>query len=204
MRKLLPILDEIFPLRLFAFAIAALLFLWIAAPFAFAADGGQPADSQSLIAVIMSYGLPFVEALLSVLVTWAIAQIIRLLGITDQATRLKVEGQLRDALHFAAENGLKYAFAKLGLPPSLQASASIIADAIAYVKAKNPDAVAAFGLDDQALEHIILSKLPSLASSSLLPLATSLAIGVDPGSMTSPPTGQLAASIASNAATAAR
>ncbi|MGN6777588.1 hypothetical protein [Rhizobium sp.] len=162
MRKLLPILDEIFPLRLFAFATAALLFLWIAAPYAFAADSTPPADNQSLITVIISYGLPFVEALLSVLVTWVIAQIIRLLGITDQATRLKVEGQLRDALHFAAENGLKYAFAKVGAPPTLAASATIIADAIAYVKTKNPDTVAALGVDDQALEHIILSKLQSL------------------------------------------
>lgn len=180
MRKLLPILDEIFPLRLFAFAIAALLFLWIAAPFAFAADSGEVSAAPSWVSIVISYGMPLVEALAAAAVTWIITQIIRLLGITDQATRLKVEGQLRDALHFAAENGLKYAFAKLGLPPSLQASASIIADAIAYVKDKNPDAVAAFGLDDQALEHIILSKLPSLASSSLLPLATSLAIGIDP------------------------
>lgn len=167
MRKLLPILDEIFPLRFFAFATAALLFLWIAAPYAFAADAGQPSVGQSLIAAIISYGFPLVEALLSVLATWIITQIIRLLGITDQATRLKVEGQLRDALHFAAENGLKYAFAKLGAPPSLAVSASIIADAIAYVKSKNPETVAALGVDDQALEHIILSKLPSLLPASV-------------------------------------
>jgi hypothetical protein len=166
MRKLLPILDDIFPLRLFAFAIAALLFLWIAAPYAFAADAGQTPDNPSLLSVAISYGLPFVEALLSVLVTWVIAQIIRLLGITDQATRLKVEGQLRGALHFAAENGLKYAFAKLGAPPSLAASAGVIADAITYVKDKNPDTVAALGVDDEALKHIILSKLPSLVSAA--------------------------------------
>lgn len=168
MRKLLPILDEIFPLRLFAFAAAALLFLWIAAPYAFAADTGQPVTSNPLFDIVIAYGLPFIEALLGLAVTWIIGQIIKLLGITDQATRLKVEGQLRDALHFAAENGLKYAFAKLGAQPSLAASANVIADAIAYVKDKNPGTLAALGVNDQALEHIILSKLPSLAP----PLAT--------------------------------
>jgi hypothetical protein len=167
MTKFFFAVERHFPLRFFLFASAAILFLTVGMHIAFAADASVPADNQSLIAVIISYGLPFVEALLSVLVTWIITQIIRLLGITDQSTRLKVEGQLRDALHFAAENGLKYAFAKLGAPPSLAASASVIADAIAYVKAKNPGTVAALGVDDQALEHIILSKLPSLVPASV-------------------------------------
>lgn len=170
MRKFLTALDELFPLRLVSFAVAALLFLWVAAPYAFADDAGATPAAPSWLTIVVSYAMPLLEAAAAAAVTWIIGQIIRLLGITDQAKRLQVEGQLRDALHFAAENGLKYAFAKLGVPPTLTASASVIADAIAYVKDKNPDTVAAFGLDDAALEHIILSKLPSLAQSTPLSL----------------------------------
>ncbi|NLS00197.1 hypothetical protein HGP17_25510 [Rhizobium sp. P38BS-XIX] len=167
MNKFFVTVERHFPLRGFLFVASAILFVCLAVRFAFAADAAAPADNSTLINVLVSYGVPLVEAVLSVLVTWAITKVIQLLGITDQATRLKVAGQLRDALHFAAENGLKYAFAKLGAPPSLAASASVIADAIAYVKSKNPDTVAALGVDDQALEHIILSKLPSLMSAAL-------------------------------------
>lgn len=171
MNKFFVKVEEVFPLRFFLFATAAILFVSMGARFVFAAaDAVQAPESPSLLSIAITYGMPLLEGLLAFAVTWIIGQVIRLLGITDQATRLKVEGQLRDALHFAAENGLKYAFARLGLPPSLQASASIIADAIAYVKDKNPDAVAAFGLDDQALEHIILSKLPALVHSTPLPI----------------------------------
>ncbi len=170
MRKFFHMVEEVFPLRFFMFATAAILFVTMGARFVFAADTVPSNDSHSLLAILISYGMPLVEALAAAAVTWIIGQIIRLLGITDQATRLKVEGQLRDALHFAAENGLKYAFAKLGVPASLAASATVIADAIAYVRDKNPDAVATFGLDDKALEQIILSKLPALVQSTPLPL----------------------------------
>lgn len=173
--------SELFPVELFRLVGAAFLFLLIAAHFAFAADATP--TGQSWIDAVISYGTPLVEALLAAAVTWIISQVIRLLGITDQATRLKVEGQLRDALHFAAENGLKYAFAKLGVPPSLAASASVIADAITYVKDKNPDTVAALGVDDEALKHIILSKLPALATASWPPL---LSVGVTGGDAAAP------------------
>lgn len=162
--------EAFFPLRSFMFVTAAIAFISVGLRYAFAADTAPSNIGQTFLGTLISYGLPLIETLAAIAVTWIIGQVIQLLGITDQAKRLQVEGQLRDALHFAAENGLKYAFAKLGVPPSLAASAGVIADAIAYVKDKNPDTVAAFGLDDQALEHIILSKLPSLLQSTPLPL----------------------------------
>ncbi|QND45216.1 hypothetical protein HB780_05530 (plasmid) [Rhizobium lusitanum] len=157
-------LADIFPWHLLGLLVAAASFLLIGAICVYAQDATPVATSSGLLDLVLSHVVDVVYAAIAAVVGWLISKIVALLGITDQATRLKVEGQLRDALHFCAENALKYAFAKLGLPPSLTPSPEVLADAIAYVQSNNPDTIKALGVTEQALKQIILSKVPTIAS----------------------------------------
>ncbi len=162
MNKFFSAVEQHFPLRFFLFASAAVLFVSVGTLFAFAADATAPAESPSLTSVIISYGLPLAEALFSVLATWIITQIIRLLNVTDQTKRLQIEAELRHVLHFTVENGLRWAFAKAGVSPSLSPSAEILADALFYTKGNSPEAASKAG--DDAINRIIVAKLHDMTN----------------------------------------
>lgn len=102
-----------------------------------------------------------------VIATVISAQIIRLLNIQNEEKRKQVEEQIRNALHQAAANGLKFALARSGiiLRPGDIVSPDIMDMAIDYVKTKNPDTAKQAGVDRDALTEIILSKVPDLAAS---------------------------------------
>ncbi|MDL2401270.1 hypothetical protein [Rhizobium mayense] len=129
---------------------------------AHAADAA-PATT-SIADQIVGYGIDTVVGLLGLAGAWIVKEIISLLGLFKITASQDVERNLRDVLHFAAENGLKFAFAKAGLPPSVNPTADVIADAMFYVQGHAPDALDKLSVDEEALHRLILSKLPEMAS----------------------------------------
>lgn len=100
-----------------------------------------------------------------VLAVWLSAKLASFLNISDEVKRQEIEEKLRKALHESALNGLKYAFSihgkeSQGLPSLLKSE--IINTAVRYVMDKNPDATAAFHLNDTSLKEIIISKIPDV------------------------------------------
>lgn len=73
---------------------------------------------------------------------------------------LKNEEMLRDALHKAAENGLNYALNRGSGP----VGATVIKDAVDYVKSKNPQTLEKLRVSDSALVEIIKSKISAARS----------------------------------------
>jgi hypothetical protein len=185
MRKSLMLLDELFPLRLFALALGAVLFLTVAAPFAFAQDAGAlsiPAAPAGLWNSLINYGLDVGGTLLAAAGSWIIAKVISLLNITDQAKRLEVEDALRKAFHFGVENAASFAYAKAGVPNGTLPTPGMIADAMFYVQSNNPDTLTKLGVDDDALERVVEAKFHALFG-SWTPVSSSPTISV-----ASPPT----------------
>lgn len=129
-----------------------------------------PTAEATVINSIWSSVMPVIVLLISTLGPLAggyiVTQIISLLGITNQTKKLDVEKQLRDVLHFCAVNALKFAFTKAKLPLDAELSASVISDALFYIKDKNPDTVAALGLNDADLTHILQARASDVASTS--------------------------------------
>jgi uncharacterized protein (DUF697 family) len=104
-----------------------------------------------------------------VLVTWISARLISLLKVADEKQKLDIEAQLRRALHDSAANALKFAIARSGIAggtiASITASAvtsAMLRDATKYVEEKNPDALQKLGITPNALQDIIMSKVPDL------------------------------------------
>ncbi len=96
--------------------------------------------------------------------TWISLRIVSVLKLTDEKRKLEIEAQLRDALHQSAANALKFALAKAritAIAPGLL-TASMVADAAAYVAEKNPDAISRLNVNGDALRDIILSKAPDI------------------------------------------
>lgn len=136
---------------------------------------GQPALAQapaSLVApsfwlfdvwtIVQPLATLFVSIVGPVLVTWIAMRLVGILRITDETKKKELEQRVREALHAAAENGLKYALAKAGLPVGAPVSAAVLEQAIDYVRSKSPDTVKQTGVRDDDLEQIILSKVPNV------------------------------------------
>lgn len=145
--------------------VAALAFGTIA----FAQDGAGSVVAPTSVfydlwTIVQPLVVLFVSIVGPVLVTWIAARLINLLKVTDDKQKMEIETRLRDALHQSASNALKYAMAKAGMPPIFNAvvSSDVIADAVAYVHEKNPDAVTGLGVNAEALRDIILSKVPDI------------------------------------------
>ncbi|MVA26884.1 hypothetical protein V6582_14820 [Agrobacterium vitis] len=151
---------------------AALLFCLAVIAFAAAPALASTADT-SYITDLLSAILPPVFSLAITLIAtagaWLVSRLVGLIGISDTAKRLEVEAKLRDCLHFAAENGLRFALTKAGLPAVAGPAAAVVADAMFYVREKNPQTLEKLGVNDKALEDIILSKWPTASLS--LPIA---------------------------------
>ncbi len=159
---------EFFPRTLVLSVLAAVCFILVGVVVSFADDGTVvPTTEASVVAAILSTVMPIIVLLISTLGpaagTYIIAQIIGFLGITNQNKKLEVEGKLRDVLHFCMVNALKFAYTKAGLPLGSALSPAVISDALFYVKDKNPGTVAALGLNDTDLEHILLTKFSEVA-----------------------------------------
>ncbi|NTE87181.1 hypothetical protein [Agrobacterium rubi] len=98
---------------------------------------------------------------------WISFRIIGLLKVTDEKQRVEIETKLNAALHQSALNAMKYAFTKAGLPQlGGLVDPSLMAEAVAYVTEKNPDALNKLGVDRKALEEIILSKIPEVVQAA--------------------------------------
>lgn len=104
-----------------------------------------------------------------VLITWIGARVIALLKITDEAKRLEIETQLRNAIHASATNAIRFAFAKAGLAPGAVITPQLIETATTYVVEKNPDALAKLGVTEDMLREIITSKVPDLVKAVAAP-----------------------------------
>ncbi|MBD8556921.1 hypothetical protein IFT84_20640 [Rhizobium sp. CFBP 8762] len=109
---------------------------------------------------------PFVETFTMIvgpaLAAWLATRMVLFLKIDNEARKLQVEQQLRDALHKSATNAIHMALTKWGHPAGAVPSADVIANAVNYVRTNNPDAVARLNVSQTALEDIILSKVPPL------------------------------------------
>ncbi|MDA5627762.1 MULTISPECIES: hypothetical protein [Agrobacterium] len=113
--------------------------------------------------IVQPIAVMFVATVGPVMVTWIGARLIALLKITDEKQRVEIEVQLRTALHQSALNALKFAAARMGVPVTLTgASGQLVTMAADYVREKNPEALSKLGVDQKALEEIILSKIPDL------------------------------------------
>lgn len=119
---------------------------------------------QPIVVLAVTTISPFV-------VTWITYQVSRLLRIEDEKKKLEVEAQLRNALHDAAINALKFAATKFNtVSLSGPMSRQIMDAAKAYVMEKNPETLAKLGVDQKNLEQIIMSKMPDLISTIQTPL----------------------------------
>lgn len=146
---------------------AALCLIVLAIPLALAQAGASPAESGGILADVWEILLPLVTLLVStvgpVLVGWIAARLIAVLQITDENARKELEARLRDALHAAALNGLKYAVTRLGLSGSiLTVNDPVVRDAVEYVISKNPDTVIQLGIGENDIAEVVLSKVPDV------------------------------------------
>ena len=145
---------------------AAIVFLLVLTPMlALAQDTGVISKS--------SWGYGLWEAMSQILIIvgtpiatfvggWIAVKVSTLLSKNDEVARLKIEGELRNALHAAALNGLKYAMTRAGIPSGATPTATVIAEAIDYIRTKSPDTAKQAGASDVDLEQIILSKFPDV------------------------------------------
>lgn len=104
-----------------------------------------------------------------VLITWISARLISLLKVADEKQQLDIQAKLRQALHDSAANALKFAIARSGITGSAIASvtasavtSAMLRDATKYVEKKNPEALQKLGVTPDALQDIIMSKVPDL------------------------------------------
>lgn len=145
---------------------AAIVFLLVLAPMlALAQDTSLvPTNSwlyplwTNLVPLLVTIGTPIAMAIGA----WISVKLSNLLSKNDEVARLKIEGEIRNALHAAALNGLKYAMTRAGIPKGETPTATVIAEAIDYIRTKSPDTAKQAGADDVALEQIILSKFPDV------------------------------------------
>lgn len=94
-----------------------------------------------------------------VLVAWLSARLIGLMNIKDEEAKLKIEAQLRDALHQSAANALRFAMTRIG---AAGVTSEVLDVARTYVEEKNPDALDRLGVDPGNLRDILLSKVPDV------------------------------------------
>lgn len=127
----------------------------------------------------------FLSIVVPILVTWLVAQAIRFLGIKNEDQKIKVEADLRNALHAAAQNALLFAMTKYGLkvgslnmsesvknlaqkaaigdPAASELMGKVLNEAVEYyLKPKMSDSIAKLKASHQDLEDIVLSKVPSV------------------------------------------
>jgi len=94
-----------------------------------------------------------------VLVAWLSARLIGLMNIKDEEAKMKIEAQLREALHQSAANAIRYATARMGVGA---AADELVKMALPYVQAKNPETLEKLGVDPGNLRDILLSKVPDV------------------------------------------
>ena len=145
---------------------AALCFLVILIPvLAFAQDTGV-VSNKSFLYDLWTIVQPVVALAVTLvgtpLIGWIALRISTLTGQNNEIARLKIEGEIRNALHAAALNGLKYAMTRAGIPGGGAPTATVIAEAIDYIRTKSPDTAKQAGASDIDLEQIILSKFPDV------------------------------------------
>lgn len=99
-----------------------------------------------------------------VLAIWVSTRLVSFLNIKNDAVRVDMESQLRDALHLSAQNGINFALQKLGIPAINLATnpsntEAVINLAASYVKDKNPEALEKLNVDSSQLKDIVSAKV---------------------------------------------
>jgi hypothetical protein len=117
------------------------------------------ADVWGIVFPIMSL---LVTTIGPVVVGWLAKRLSDRLTLLDENSRKEFEARVRDALHHAALNALKYALTRTGLPVADITKPAVIAEAVDYIRSKNPDSAREAGLNNKGLEEIILSKVPDV------------------------------------------
>ncbi|SMD18046.1 hypothetical protein [Rhizobium sp. RU36D] len=154
--------------RVFALLVILALASFVLWPlFAAAAEAlpavGAPSIWPELWAIVQPVVAVFFSLVGPALATWIAVRLLAVLKISDDAKRLEIEAQLRQALHQSAANALRYAMAKSGLTTSAATIApAVLKEAVRYVEDKNPDALARLDVSPDALRDIIMSKVPDL------------------------------------------
>lgn len=140
---------------------------------AYAQDAAPVIAPSSIWFELWSIVQPLVVLLCSivgpVLITWISARLISLLKVADQKQKLEIETKLRNAVHDSATNALKFALARAGVAGGAIAHVTtaaitsvVLREATKYVEEKNPEALQKLGVTPDALQDIIMSKVPDL------------------------------------------
>lgn len=125
----------------------------------------SPSFLVDLWEVVQPLAALFVSTVGPALVTWIAYRLVSLLQIKDENEKKALEAKTRDALHQSAMNGLKAALARAGYTQVFgPLPQSILAEAIEYVKTKNPDTIEQAGASLEDVGDIVLSKVPDLSA----------------------------------------
>jgi hypothetical protein len=126
----------------------------------------MPSTTPNLIADLWAIVFPVVSLLVAtigpILVGWLAKRLSDRLTLLDDNSRKEFEARVRDALHHAALNALKFALTKTGLPVAEITKPAVIAEAVDYIRSKSPDTAKEAGLNNEGLREIILSKVPDV------------------------------------------
>jgi hypothetical protein len=125
---------------------------------------------MEILKEILTVTRPLLELLVTtvgpVLVGYIALRITKTLNITDDKQKAEFEGRLRDALHAAALNGLRYALQKAGQklidPGTGRVNKEVLTMAMDYVHEKNPETIKALKVKPQDIVDIILTKIPTI------------------------------------------
>jgi hypothetical protein len=152
--------------RILALFLALILLIFVV-PLALAQEAGDSIiDRSSWLHAVWEIVQPLVVLLVSTvgpaLVGWISYRLVGLLKISDENAKKEMEAKIRDALHAAALNGLKYAMTRAGLPAVGKPTKAMVDTAIDYVRTKSPDTAFQAGVTNDDLAQIILSKAPDV------------------------------------------
>jgi hypothetical protein len=163
---------DIIAARVFALLTILVVFASLFQP-AYAQDAAPVIAPSSIWFDLWSIIQPLVVLLCSivgpVLVTWISARLISLLKVANEKQQLDIETKLRQALHESAANALKFALARAGVSGGAIAhvtaaaiTSGVLREATRYVEEKNPEALQRLGVAPNALQDIIMSKVPDM------------------------------------------
>ena len=169
----LPVAARLVALRLaLVLAMAALFGLALAAQ-ALAADG-TAVDVASLWAQIAPSIAAVLVAGIGVLGGWVLKRLGAVLQRYGDVLHVDLEATYRDSLHSAAETGVNLALSRIGTaigPIGIDLKSQILAEALRWVIASVPDAIAYLGLTPDRLGPLVEAKLGALLTSATAPAA---------------------------------
>lgn len=144
---------SIFILSIYAFCMALLI-----ASHAFAAEaaGATTVDIGTALASVI--GVIF--SVIGGVILWGVS---RLLTLFTKKTSIEIDAKVREVLLGAVDNAITWgkqeAIGKAGSIGSVDVKSETVAGAINYLIERVPDSIAHFGLDEDALEKLVMARL---------------------------------------------